>query len=108
MKDWITKLCIKWLERGLERPETLSEEQYIGLLSMLWSNPAFRKYVEERNKMIIYAIAGVAGTEPEPRDKTRQLYGQRVENLVLAAKVRTCATRVDKERKADALKKVPK
>lgn len=107
IKEGIVAWCIRFLERGMiDVPyETLSKEQNDGLLSQLWDVPAFRNYVKERNAKLIYTIAGTAGSEPEPRDRTRLLMGQRVEILVLGARARTAAARRDRER---ALKQEPK
>ena len=103
-------MCVKYLEKDLAQipSEILSQEQYEGLLSMLWDNQAFRNYVKERNQKIIYSIAGIAGSEPEPRDKTRLLLGQRVENLVLASKAKACATKRDNRIKERKLKEESK
>ena len=109
LQNKLIALCVKFLERDLNKvpKEILSDEQYEGLLSMLWDNQAFRNFVKDRNQRIIYTIAGIAGNEPEPRDKTRLLYGQRVENLVLAAKAKASAIRRDKrhQEKSQELKK---
>lgn len=94
LRNGLIALLIKILEKDLRSDliiNGLTEEQYRGLLSQLWDNPAFRKYLGERETKIVFAIAGVAGNEPEPRDKTRIYYGQRVENLVLAARAKACA-----------------
>ncbi len=106
IKEKFFDIAIRFLERGLlsAPSEALSPEQYDGLLSMLWDNQAFRHYVKERNSKLIYTIAGTAGAEVEPRDKTRLLLGQRVEILLLGAKARGASLRRDKAR---ALKKEP-
>ncbi len=107
IKEGIVLWCIRFLERDMISVpiDVLSKEQTDGLLAQLWDVPAFRNYVKERNSKIIYSIAGAAGSEPEPRDKSRLLMGQRVEILILAAKAKTAASRRDERQ---ALKKVPK
>ena len=99
IKRKLFEISIRFLERELNKTpvESLSEEQYNGLLSMLWDNSAFRNYVKERDQKLVYSIAGQAGSEPEPRDKTRMFLGQRVENLLLASKAKTAAARRDKQ-----------
>lgn len=107
IEEKLIVICIRFLERILlgVPAESLSAEEHDGLLSMLWDNKAFRNYVKDRNGKLVYALAGMVGSEPEPRDKSRLLMGQRVENLVLANKAKICAERRDK---AMALKKASK
>ena len=107
IKEKFLVTCIRFLERELLKAptETLSQEQTDGLLATLWDNAAFRNFLKERNAKLVYNIAGIAGSEVEPRDKTRLMLGQRVENLVLAAKTKHAALRRDK---AFALKIEPK
>lgn len=79
--------------------EQLSEEQYNGLLSQLWDNPAFRKYIADRNAKLIYYMAGEPALAPEPREKLLQKYGQRIELLELGAKAKAAAARRDNAKK---------
>lgn len=65
-------------------PVTLAKEQYDGMLSQLWENPAFRKYVADRDAKLIFTMAGSEGMAPEPRDSYVMHTGQRVELLILA------------------------
>src|SRR3990167_11032140 len=75
--------------------EVLTPEQETGLLSMLWSNQAFRNYISDRNAKLIYYMAGAPGLEPEPREKLLIKYGQRIEILELGAKAKAAAARVE-------------
>lgn len=73
--------------------ETLSKEEYDGLLSMLWQNSAFRKYVADRDAKLIWTMAGGEGLEHEPRDKYLIHSGQRFENLFLAREAKQAYNR---------------
>lgn len=64
--------------------ETLIKEQYDGMLAQLWENPAFRKYVADRDTKLVWTMAGGEGLAAEPRDAYVMHTGQRVELLVLA------------------------
>jgi len=110
----IISILIKFIEKDLTdiSDENLTEEQLNGLMASLWDNTAFRKYIGERDRKIIWTIAGGVGMEPEPRDKYLMKLGQRVEILLLAHKAKACATKRDKEREEkkaeEALKTEPK
>ena len=91
-------IAIRILESDLVDVEKVSmtELQRNGLLSQLWQNDAFREYIGERDKKIIYSIAGMAGTEPEPRSKTLMKHGQRVEILILGSRAKAAYLRLQK------------
>ncbi len=95
MRNRLLKFLIKMLARELSDipKETLSKEQYDGLLSALWQNPSFRKYVADRDAKLIWTMAGGEGLEPEPRDKYYLHSGQRVEILLLASESKRAYTR---------------
>ncbi len=100
-RNKLISFLIKWLEKDLNSNvlETkLTDEQSIGLLATLWDNDSFRNYVADRNAKLIHAIAGIAGNEPEPRDKTRLWMGQRVEILLLASRAKACREKLNRER----------
>lgn len=90
-------ILIKLLERELsDMPkETLTKEQSDGMLSGLWQNPAYRKYVADRDAKLIWTMAGGEGLEPEPRDKYYLHAGQRVENLILAREAKAAWNRTE-------------
>ncbi len=97
MRNFLLKLLINVIERDLNIvKENLTEEQRNGLLAMLWDNASFRNYIADRNAKLVYSIAGIAGQEPEPRDKARLWMGQRVEILLLASKCKAAAERRNK------------
>ena len=98
MRNKIINFLIWLIEKDLSTipRETLSDEQYNGLLASLWGNPGFQKYVADRNAKLIYTMAGPAGNDPEPRDKHIMKFGQRVEILLLAAKAKACAAQINK------------
>ena len=99
MRNKIINWLIGHIEKDIQCPkEILTEEQTNGLLASLWDNPSFRNYVADRNSRLIYAIAGAAGSEMEPRDKTRLWTGQRVEILFLASRAKACAKKRDEDR----------
>ena len=97
MRKWILDILIKALARELSTipRETLAKEQYDGFMSQLWQNPAFRKYVADRDAKIVFTMAGGEGMEPEPRDKYAMHAGQRVENLLIAREAKAAWTRTD-------------
>lgn|SRR3990167_2905761 len=106
MRRTIINLLIWLIEKDLSTipRETLSDEQYVGLLSTLWSNQAFQKYVQDRVAKLVYTMAGPAGNDPEPRDRHLLKFGQRVEILLLAAKAKACYLKVKQgieEKKAE-------
>lgn len=107
MKSFLFSILIRILaadlERGPHKPLTKDEED--GLLSQMWENPAFRKYVGDRDAKLVFTMAGGEGFEPEPRDKYLIHAGQRVENLVLAKNAKNAFLRMAKmrEQKASAL-----
>lgn len=107
--DRLIRIFIWLFEKRLSGIEktSLTQEQSDGLLAMLWDNPSFRNYIKDRNEVLIRSIAGIAGQEVEPRDKTRLVLGQRFENLTLGAKAKAAATRRDKrlKDKSDEMKK---
>ena len=75
---------------------TLDKEQYDGLLSGLWQNPAFRKHVQDRDARLIFTMAGGEGMTPEPREAYTMHTGQRVELLILAREAKKAYERLDK------------
>ena len=93
-------IVIAWLVRDLSsmHRDALSKEQYDGLMSQLWQNPGFRKYIADRDAKLIYTLAGGEGMEPEPRDKYLLHAGQRFENLLLAREAKQAWTRSEKIR----------
>lgn len=96
MRRTLINLLIWLIEKDLSTipRQTLSDEQYNGLLASLWTNTAFQKYVADRDAKLVYTMAGPAGNDPEPRDKHMMKFGQRVEILLLAAKAKACATKI--------------
>lgn len=110
LKKFLLRLAIRLIEADLREtpPQAMTEDQREGMLASLWDNPAFRNYIADRNTKLVYNIAGYAGSEPEPRDKTRLMYGQRVENLVLAAKAKSCAKKRDELREKNKTKEKEK
>jgi hypothetical protein len=95
MRKRLLDILIKLLERELsDMPkEPLSKEQSDGLLSQMWENPSFRKYVADRDAKLIFTMAGSEGMEPEPRDKYVMHTGQRFEILLLAAEAKKAFNR---------------
>lgn len=83
--------------------ETLLKEQYDGLMSQLWQNPGFRKYVADRDAKLIWTMAGGEGFGPEPRDQYIMHTGQRVENLLLASEARKAYQRLEAHRKQEVV-----
>lgn len=102
MRRFIVTALIRLLERELSTVPavTLPKEAEIGLLSQLWQNAAFRKYVADRNGKLVYTMAGGEGMGPEPRDKYHLHAGQRVEILVLAKKAKDAFKTIERERQA--------
>jgi hypothetical protein len=98
MKNKLINLLIWLIEKDLSTipRQTLTDEQYVGLMSQLWNNIAFQKYVADRDALLVYTMAGVAGNKPEPRDDHILKFGQRVEILTLAKKAQLCAERIRK------------
>lgn len=82
-------------------PSQLSREEEDGLLSQLWQNVAFRKWIADRDKKLVYTMSGGEGMAPEPRDKYHLHAGQRVENLLLARDAKAAYNRVVKRKSAD-------
>jgi len=99
IRNKIINIFIWLIEKDLSTipRQVLSEEQATGLLAQLWTNPAFQKYVADRDARLVYTMAGPAGNDPEPRDKHMMKFGQRVEILLLAAKAKACAMKINKE-----------
>ncbi len=94
IRRYLLKILIRTLTKDISAtPETLSKENYDGLLSQMWENPSFRKYVADRDAKLIWALAGGDGFEPEPREKYLIHLGQRVENLLLAREAKQAYTR---------------
>lgn len=81
--------------------ETLSKEGYDGLMSQLWQSPAFRKYLADRDKKLIWTMAGGEGYGPEPRQDYVLHAGQRVENLILGREAKAAFTRLEKSKQVD-------
>lgn len=106
-RNKLISLLIWLIERDLSTipRQTLSEEQYNGLLASLWTNPGFQKYVADRDAKLVYTMAGPAGNDPEPRDRHMLKFGQRVEILLLAGKAKACAMKIaqDLEKKKENL-----
>lgn len=75
--------------------QILEKEQYDGLLSQLWQNPAFRKYVADRDAKLIFTMAGSEGMAPEPREAYTMHSGQRVELLILAREAKAAWNRLE-------------
>lgn len=69
------------------------KEHYDGMLSQLWENPAFRKYVADRDMKLVWTLAGGEGLAAEPRDAYVMHTGQRVELLLLASEAKKAFTR---------------
>lgn len=101
MRRLFFEFLIRMLQRELsDMPkETLAKEQYDGLLSQLWQNPAFRKYVGDRDAKLIWTMAGGEGMAPESRDNYVLHAGQRVENLLLAREAKLAYGRVELQKK---------
>ena len=108
MRRLLIDILIKYLQRELSDvpKETLTKEVYDGLLSNLWQNPAFRKYVADRDAKLIWTMAGGEGLEPEPRDKYALHSGQRVENLLLAREAKQAYNRIDAQKKQKVVETV--
>jgi hypothetical protein len=102
MRRFIVKTLIRLLDSELSSvsKELLTKDVETGLLSQLWQNPAFRKYVADRNAKIVFTMAGGEGMEPEPRDKYHLHAGQRVEILLLAKRAKDAFKTVERERQA--------
>lgn len=100
MRRFIVTTLIRLLDRELSLTPavTLTKDVEIGLLSQLWENAAFRKYIADRNAKLIYTMAGGEGMEPEARDKYHLHAGQRVENLVLGKKAKDAHKLMERER----------
>ena len=96
----ILDILIKLLERELsDTPkQSLEKDAYDGLLSQLWQNPAFRKYVQDRDAKLIFTMAGSEGMAPEPREAYTMHTGQRVEILILAREAKAAWTRTEQGR----------
>lgn len=94
-------ILIKLLQRELSDvpKETLTKEQFDGMLSGLWQNPAFRKYVQDRDAKLIFTMAGSEGMAPEPREAYTMHTGQRVELLILAREAKAAWSRVEGQKK---------
>ena len=101
MRRLIFEFVIRVLQRELsEMPrETLTKEQADGLLSQMWQNPSFRKYVADRDAKLIWTMASGEGLAPEPRDKYLIHFGRRLENLELAREAKQAYNRIDAMRK---------
>ena len=100
LRNKLIYLLIWFIEKELAKipNEVLQEEQTAGLMSQLWYNQAFRNYILDRDRKLIWTIAGGAGMDPEPRDKYLMKFGQRVELLILAARCKSYAERKVKDR----------
>lgn len=108
MRRWLFEFLIRYLARELSDipKETLEKNEYDGLLSTLWQNAGFRKYVADRDAKLIWTMAGSEGMEPEPREKYLLHCGQRVENLLLAREAKQAYMRTlahAKERAKDVV-----
>ena len=101
MRKLLIDILIKYLQREISDfpKSTLRKEEYDGLLSGLWQNPAFRKYVQDRDAKLIFTLAGSEGMAPEPRDMYTMHTGQRVELLILAREAKQAYTRVEAQHK---------
>lgn len=101
IRQIVLSILIKLLARELREttPDQLGKEQYDGLMSQLWQNPAFRKYVADRDAKIIWALAGGEGFDAEPRETYIRHCGQRVENLILAREAKAAWTRMEERKK---------
>jgi hypothetical protein len=99
MKNKLINLLIWLIEKDLSTipRETLTDDQYTGLLASLWTNIGFQKYIADRDAKLVYTMAGAAGNDPEPRDRHLLKFGQRVEILLLAAKAKSCAMKISKQ-----------
>ena len=84
MRQWFIEILIRALRLDPPGKQVISKQEEDLLLSALWENPAFRKYVAERDSKLIHAMAGGEGMGPEPREAYLLHTGQRVENLLLA------------------------
>lgn len=94
-KRLLLVICIRVFESSLDsKSVVLTVEQEDGLLSQMWQNDAFRKYITARNEKIKYMLAGGEGMEPEPRDTYLIHIGQRVENLFFGSKAKLAYERV--------------
>lgn len=101
----ILEILIWFLERELSDipKQTLNKAAYDGMMSQIWQNPAFRKYIQDRDARLIYTLAGSEGMAPEPRDAYTMHTGQRVELLVFAREAKAAWMRSEKNR-VDTLK----
>ena len=97
LRKQIIDILIKLLERELSDlpKQTLTKEQYDGMLSQLWQLPAFRKYVQDRDAKLIFTMAGSEGMAPEPREAYTMHTGQRVELLILARDAKKAYERME-------------
>lgn len=104
LRNKIVDILIWFLEKDFSSSpkETLAKAEFDVLLSGLWQNPAFRKYVADRDAKLIFTMAGSEGMAPEPRDAYVMHTGQRVELLILAREAKASWARVEKQR-AEAL-----
>lgn len=86
VRSKLIEILMNLLSRELSTvpKETLVKEHYDGMLSQLWENPAFRKYVADRDMKLVWTLAGGEGLAAEPRDAYVMHTGQRVELLILA------------------------
>ena len=91
------EILIKYLQSELvDVPrEQMEKDVYDGLFSGLWQNPAFRKYVQDRDAKLIFTMAGSEGMAPEPRDAYVMHTGQRVELLLMASEAKKAYKRVE-------------
>lgn len=104
-RNKILDILIRLLQQELSDipKQTLDKGVYDGMLSQLWQNPAFRKYVQDRDAKLIFTMAGSEGMAPEPRDMYVMHTGQRVELLILAREAKAAWMRNEKSR-VDTLK----
>lgn len=95
------EILIRILQRDIsEYPkDALTKEQYDLLLSGLWQNDSFRKYIANRDAKLIFTMAGSEGMAPEPRDSYVMHTGQRVELLILAREAKAAWHRVEAQKK---------
>lgn len=98
MRTKLIKILIRLLSLEVKSTgdEELSKEGYDGLMSQLWQSPAFRKYLADRDKKLIWAMAGGEGLGPEPRQDYALHAGQRVENLLLGREAKAAFMRMQK------------
>ena len=101
MRRLLIEILIRALGFYIPREDfNFTKEEEDGMLSQIWQLPAFRKRIAERDKRIVFTMAGGEGMVPEPRDKYALHAGQRVENLLLAKDAKSAYQRLEKLRLA--------